>query len=75
MAFKSAYIKNPLKNIKEKNLEKVNQFTRQRRNTLLGATIPLGAIGIMSSSEEDDDEDQDKWKYQMSILLAHKINI
>ena len=53
-AFKSPYIQNPLKNLKEKNLEKVNKFTREKRKNLLDATIPPGDIDMVSSSNSDD---------------------
>ena len=59
MTFKSPYIKNPLSNIKEKNLEKVNRYTRERRKSMNGSPVPFGAtMNMMSSSDEDDDDDQ-----------------
>lgn len=31
--FKSPYIKNPLSNLKDKNLEKVKRFTKEKRHS------------------------------------------
>lgn len=57
--FKSPYIKNPLQNLKERNLEKVRRLTKERRQSKsqMGATMPLAVINTSSDSSSDDADD------------------